>query len=119
MPCNFSSSSEAYADLIARYYTSPEEYIRTAGTDCIDFISDQFAAVHLPLTSIESLAVTTYAYTAIPELYSLLDLTSMDASGILQTAEIPSLSNNGRGVMIGIIDTGIDYQNPIFQNRRR
>lgn len=117
MPCNFSSSSETYADLITRYYTSPEEYIRTAGTDCIDFISDQFAVVHLPLSSIESLAMTTYAYTAIPELYSLLDLTSMDASGILQTAEIPSLSNNGRGVMIGIIDTGIDYQNPIFQNR--
>ena len=40
----------------------------------------------------------------------------MEAAGISQTSETPSLSNRGRGVLIGFIDTGIDYQNPLFQN---
>lgn len=116
MPCNFNTASEEYADFITRYYTSPEEFMQMAGTECIDFINYQFAVVHIPLSSARELSLSTYTYTAIPELYSLLDFTSMDASGILQTAETPSFSNNGRGVLIGFIDTGIDYQNPLFQN---
>lgn len=116
MPCNPNSASESYADFITRYYTSPQEFIQAAGTDCIDFINYQFAVVHLPLESVRELTLSTAAYTAIPKLYSLLDLTSMDASGILAANELPPLSNHGRGVMIGFIDTGIDYQNPLFMN---
>lgn len=116
MSCNLNTSSEAYADFITRYYTSPEEFLQTSKISCADFIDDQFAVVYLPLSSAEELFDSTYAYTAIPKLYSLLDFTSMDASGILQTAETPTLSNNGRGVLIGFVDTGIDYQNPLFQN---
>ena len=116
MPCDINTASEEYADFITRYYTSPEEFIQMAGTECIDFINYQFAVVHLPLASSEELSLSTYTYTAIPELYSLLDITSMESAGISQTAEIPSLSNNGRGVLIGFIDTGIDYRNPLFQN---
>lgn len=116
MPCISNTASNDYADFIVRYYTSPEDYIREIGTDCIDFINYQFAVVHLPRTSVQEISLSTYTYSAIPELYSLLDVTSMDASGILQTAETPSLSNKGRGVLIGFIDTGINYQNPCFQN---
>lgn len=116
MPCNPNSASESYADFITRYYTSPQEFITNAGTDCIDFINYQFAVVHLPLESVRDLSLSTSTYTAIPKLYTLLDLTSMDASGILEANELPALSNRGRGVMIGFIDTGIDYQNPLFQN---
>lgn len=116
MPCDFNTASEQYADFITRYYTSPEEFRRIVGSDCIDFVNYQFAIVHRPLESVQNLTLSTYTYTAIPELYSLLDLTSMDASGIIQTAETPSLSNQGRGVLIGFIDTGIDYRNPLFQN---
>lgn len=115
MPCNPNSASEDYADFITRYYTSPEEFIQRAGTDCIDFISTQFAVVHLPLESFHNLALSTSTYSAIPKLYSLLDLTSMDAAGILSARELPPLTGGGRGVLIGFIDTGIDYTNPLFR----
>lgn len=116
MPCIPNPSSENYADFITRYYTTPQEFVTQAGTDCVDFINYQFAVVHLPVDSVQDLTLSTAAYSAIPKLYSLLDLTSMDAAGISTVSEMPQLSNEGRGVMIGFIDTGIDYSNPLFQN---
>lgn len=41
----------------------------------------------------------------------------MEASGILSTFNTPALSTRGRGVLIGFIDTGIDYTNPLFRNK--
>ena len=40
----------------------------------------------------------------------------MSQAGILQIQNYPTLNLQGSGVMIGFIDTGIDYQNPIFRN---
>lgn len=117
MPCYPNSDSEDYADFITRYYVRPSEFLALAGTDCIDFINYQFAVVHLPQSAAEALTLSTATYSAIPKLYALLDLSSLDASGILSAERLPPLSERGRGVMIGFIDTGIDYQNPQFQNR--
>ena len=117
MPCYPNSASEDYADFITRYYERPAEFLARAGTDCIDFINYQFAVVHLPQAVARELTISTATYSAIPKLYALLDLTSLDAAGILSAARLPPLSEQGRGVMIGFIDTGIDYQDPLFQNK--
>ena len=117
MPCYPNSASEDYADFITRYYERPAEFLARAGTDCIDFINYQYAVVHLPQAVARELTISTVTYSAIPKLYALLDLTSLDAAGILSAAKLPPLSEQGRGVMIGFIDTGIDYQDPLFQNK--
>ena len=117
MPCYPNSASEDYADFITRYYERPAEFLARAGTDCIDFINYQFAVVHLPQAVARELTISTATYSAIPKLYALLDRTSLDAAGILSAARLPPLSERGRGVMIGFIDTGIDYQDPLFQNK--
>ncbi len=116
MPCYPNSASEDYADFITRYYVRPAEFLARAGTDCVDFINYQFAVVHLPQAVARALTISTTTYSAIPKLYALLDITSLDASGILSARRLPPLSEQGQGVMIGFIDTGIDYQNPLFQN---
>lgn len=117
MPCYPNSASEDYADFITRYYERPAEFLARAGTDCIDFINYQFAVVHLPQAVARELTISTATYSSIPKLYALLDLTSLDAAGILSAARLPPLSEQGQGVMIGFIDTGIDYQNPLFRNK--
>lgn len=86
------------------------------GIECIDFISRQFAVLHIPLSDLEQpINFSYYTYSAIPKLYSLLDAGSMEASGILPASRIPAFGNRGRGVLIGFVDTGIDYQNPLFR----
>ncbi len=116
MPCYPNSASEDYADFITRYYVRPTEFLARAGTDCIDFVNYQFAVVHLPQSVARELTLSTATYSAIPKLYALLDQSSLDASEILSARRLPPLSERGRGVMIGFIDTGIDYQNPLFRN---
>lgn len=44
----------------------------------------------------------------------LLDRAAMEAAGIIQVQQQPYLDLRGRGVLIGIIDTGIDYTQKVF-----
>ena len=82
MACRNSVASEEFADFIAPYFTSPENFMRSQGTDCIDFVNSTLAVVYIPFSTITSFSYTSYTYSAIPKLYSLLDVTSMDAAGI-------------------------------------
>ena len=58
-----------------------------------------------------------YPYESIPKLYGLMqdtfDPAPLLVSGITAVSR-PPLSLTGRGVVVGFLDTGIDYQNPVF-----
>ena len=116
MACRNSVASEEFADFIAPYFTSPENFMRSQGTDCIDFVNSTLAVVYIPFSTITSFSYTSYTYSAIPKLYSLLDVTSMDAAGITAADELPVLNNQGEGVLIGFVDTGIHYMDPLFRS---
>ena len=116
MSCTNSVASEDFADFIAPYFTTPEEFIRSQGTDCIDFVNSTLAVVYVPLSTMTPSTYTSYTYSAVPKLYSLLDVTSMDAAGITPAGELPVLNNQGAGVIVGFVDTGINYTDSLFRN---
>ncbi len=115
--CSINPASEEVADFIYRSssaYTSMdqlENYIL-----CHESASREYEILYFPLASIPPLSLVTYYYYSIPKLYTLLDTSSMEAAGILPIFQQPALNNRGEGVLIGLIDTGIDYQNPLFKN---
>ena len=116
MPCSYSVTSEDTVDFISTYSALPEQLSAMTGIECIDFVSRQFAVLHIPMDDLERpMNFSYYTYSAIPKLYSLLDTDSMEASGILPASRIPAFGNQGQGVLIGFVDTGIDYQNPLFR----
>lgn len=51
----------------------------------------------------------------LPRIMSPTDSQSNDVSGITQVLNQPFLNLSGRGVIIGIVDTGIDYRNDAFK----
>ena len=116
MSCTNSVASEDFADFIAPYFTKLEEFIRSQGTDCIDFVNSTLAVVYVPLSTVTPSTYTSYTYSAVPKLYSLLDVTSMDAAGITPAGELPVLNNQGAGVIVGFVDTGINYTDSLFRN---
>lgn len=50
-----------------------------------------------------------------PKIQSLLDIRSNEASGIAQILDHPYIGLDGKGVIIGFIDTGIDYTKDAFK----
>ena len=112
--CPFNPASEDYADFIYNY--SSQNVLSPTGPllsgACTEFVTQNYAIFYVPLNSILPLSLEKYAYYSIPNLFTPLDTSSMDASGILSTFNTPALANKGAGTMIGFLDTGIDYANP-------
>lgn len=77
-------------------------------------INEVYAAVYYERALLPPLSIQNYSYTSIPKCFFLMDSTALSVSGILALQNQPGLSLKGKGVMIGIVDTGIDYRNPLF-----
>lgn len=117
MACSENPASETLADFIYRYYLYSPDVLSQLDNVCYDFVNQQFVIIHLPLADVEPISITKDGYDSIPSLYTLLDSTNMESAGILRTFDQPQLGFRGRDTLIGIVDTGIDYQNPVFINR--
>ena len=83
---------------------------------CVQSISRKFDILYYDRSTVLPLSISRYSYTSIPKLFSLMDSTSLDVSGILSVQNQPGLSLKGQGVLIGIVDTGIDYLNHLFHD---
>ncbi|MCI8549499.1 MAG: S8 family peptidase [Lachnospiraceae bacterium] len=107
--------SEDYEDFI---FPANQIYGETALPQlfCVEQASDTTAVIHVSKELLPPLSVQFYNYAAIPRLYGLTDVTNMEASGILRARNQPVLGLDGKGVLIGLIDTGIDYTNPVFMD---
>ena len=68
----------------------------------------------------ESLAgeitIERYSYNSIPGCYALIDTDAINEAGISAVQNYPTLMLQGDGIMIGFVDTGIDYRNPVFRD---
>lgn len=116
MACAINPASETVADFIIRYYAFTPLFTGSDSPACVDLVNRNYAVVHWPLSLIPPLSLNTYDYAEIPSLYTLLDTTALESAGILRTFNQPTLGVKGRGTILGIVDTGIDYQNPLFRN---
>ena len=114
--CNANVSSEEYADFILRHgYRNPAQVIEIAGTNCVDIVDREYAIVYSSLSGILPLSLSHHSYMSIPKIYGLQDTTALESAGILPVFEQPAINATGRGVLMGMIDTGIEYTNPLFR----
>ena len=53
-----------------------------------------------------------YPYTMVPKCYTTLDMTAIQQAGIAAVQNLTGLELSGEGVLVGIIDTGINIWIP-------
>ncbi len=83
---------------------------------CIQPINEIYSIWYYDRAGIPPLSLGEYSYGSIPKCFSLMDSTSLDVSGILAIQNQPNLALKGQGVLVGIVDTGIDYTNTLFRD---
>lgn len=83
---------------------------------CVQPINEMYAIWYYDRGGLPPLSIREYSYGSIPKCFSLMDSTALEVSGILAIQNQPNLALKGKGILIGIIDTGIDYENSLFQD---
>lgn len=102
------------------------EYIRERyRPDCIQVFTDRGAVIYRKRSERE-VSIQTLGYAALPKVYGLLEENgnravrtekkeSITAASVLRLQQQTSYDLTGQGVLVGFVDTGIDYQNPLFR----
>lgn len=105
--------SDDYVDLILKYNGNPIS-LQQYKDYSVHVMNDTYAVIYLPRTLVTARFVTQYNYSSIPHCYALTSEQSLDASGVTKLSKTTALNLRGEGVIVGFIDTGIDYTNPVF-----
>ena len=107
--------SEDYADLILPVTLSGSYFLNAYEKMGGELLGKNYGMIHVPLTLLPRDLLSYVGYYNIPKLYTLLDETSLEASGILRVRSQPLLGYTGKDIILGFLDTGIDYTQAVFR----
>ncbi|WP_224038103.1 S8 family serine peptidase [Clostridium gelidum] len=104
-------------ELVILYRDSPEQtktFVESLGGKFQD-LGFNFGIVEIPINKLEELSVSnTIQYIELPKNLYEQDQESNRVSCILELT--PNFDVSGEGVLIGFVDSGIDYTHPAFMN---
>ena len=107
--------SNDYADLLIPYtYTTPEQFLQAFAQYSPQLINSIYAMLHIRISGSANENPVAFNYSTVPNLFTTLDTSALEESGILKAQNQPALNLKGEGILIGFIDTGIDYTHPAF-----
>lgn len=113
--CKDAVYSEAYADYILDTSGNIELFRRTYAPDCLQQVDGSFVVMYNNIQTNGIISFEKYGYGAVPKCFGLCDTQSVEATGALRLRRRGAFELDGTGVLVGIVDTGIDYTNPLFQ----
>lgn len=102
--------SNDYADEIAGYYGTIS---LLDGEECYQLVNEDFAVIHNPRTGETERDVRAVSF-FMPYCFGLSQLENLEAIGVNRVRRIPGFDYRGSGILIGLVDTGIDYTHPVF-----
>ena len=112
--CSSLIVSEETWDYIIESNSLYFEQIQRQDGVCISCVNDTWCILYTNYPGSRNINIQ-QGYYSVPKLYGLMDTTSFDASGITATLNQPLLNVRGQGVLIGFLDTGIDYLREDFK----
>ncbi len=117
--CENVAKSEEYADFMVDYLGyNAEQFLERYEDFCpinvgsgIDILYNRIDKT----TNRSMLMLSDVSYKALPKLYGEMDIYVGGVTGAIQLQNTAGLMLDGLGVIIGIIDSGIDYTNDVFR----
>lgn len=106
--------SEDYADFVVE--STEVQNILNLYPDAVSVpINFQISLVTFPVEFFNNYTIVKLGYNVIPSIVGLESEISLEVSGITNLRRFPAFNLYGKGTLIGIYDTGIDYTNPMFR----
>jgi subtilisin family serine protease len=85
--------------------------------DNITWLNNDFSLLHTSKSDKQPCDLGVYPYYLFPALFTPTSKISNVPETMCYTQQTTTPSLYGQGVLVGIVDTGIDYQHPAFMNR--
>ena len=111
MSCKDAIYSNDYYNFIIRNTVYLQGY---EPGECHMDLDDLFTIEYVPSEGLPPMSVGNYVYSSIPKCYTILGEEALEATGIPDVQNLPGLSLMGEGILMGFVDTGINYQLPAF-----
>lgn len=113
--CENTIVSENSVDFFAAFDGNIDNLVKKTNTECYQIIDNRSAVVYYPISELNAYRQRETDFSSIPKLYGLLDTASAERSGVGQVRRQNELGLLGQGVLVGFVDTGIDYTHPVFR----
>lgn len=114
--CHEIITSNEYIDVFRRFFGDVESIAEEEGALCARRVFEDWVVFHFPLDGRDC---TEFYFNSefidVPNLYGLSSINSIEAAGIGPVLRNPALDLTGKGILIGVIDTGINYLHEAFR----
>ena len=114
--CREQILSEDYRDFIGNHVRTPFFESMMQEERCVQEAGFDYRCIYLPADLADPITLSRYSYNSIPKCYAPLSMETLNQSGILPVQNYPTLQLKGQGVLIGFLDSGIDYTSGLFRS---
>lgn len=114
--CREQILSEDYRDFIGNHVRTPFFDSIMQEDACQQDAGFGYKCIYLPASAADPITLPRYSYNSIPKCYAPASMETLNQAGILPVQNYPTLQLKGNDVLIGFMDSGIDYQNPVFRS---
>lgn len=108
--------SREYLNFLVKYDGDIERVNTLLRPDCVNIVNSRFLVAYSRADMITRVSLSDFGYGITPKGYGLLDTSVVSAIQADRVRALPGLMLTGEGVLIGFVDTGIDYRNTLFRN---
>ena len=110
------AQNQQYENFIIRYKQNTHGGFDYESDETFQIVNDLFGILYVPMQEVPELELSSYSYSSIPRCYTYMDTGALSTSGVTRLHNHPYLKLQGKGTLVAVIDSGIDYLHPAFHN---
>ena len=107
--------SDEYFSFLVKYDNDMNRVDDIFNPACVSRINNRFLVAYTKPAAFNIGEILKYGYASIPKCYGLMDSDVLQVIGADRIRNLPGLGFAGEGVLIGFIDTGIDFVSDAFK----